>query len=80
MFLNQKFFMFLKKGSVKIKAEKLVSDLAELTKNNLNQAEKLYQLPVQKLQWKPSAESWSSIWFRRSTCSMKYHNLSNKCS
>lgn len=42
-----------------IKSEKLIQDLIERTRININQAEKFKNLPTEKLNWKAEQDSWS---------------------
>lgn len=46
---------------MKIKTEKLLDDLVELTRQNLNAAEKLNQQPIKLLKWKSSEDEWSAL-------------------
>jgi len=44
-----------------IPTEKLLQDLLEKTRANLNSAEKLANLPLASLNWKQNSESWSAL-------------------
>lgn len=44
-----------------IQSEKLIEDLIERTKVNLNQAEKLHQKTIEELNWKSEPNSWSVL-------------------
>lgn len=44
-----------------IKSEKLIQDLIERTRININQAEKFKNLPTEKLNWRVAQESWSIL-------------------
>ena len=46
---------------MKIPAKSLIEDLIEKTKEVINGAERYNQLPIDKLNWKPSAEKWSVL-------------------
>lgn len=46
---------------MKIAAEKLIEDLIERTKGNLNATEQLKKLSVEQLNWKANPESWSIL-------------------
>jgi hypothetical protein len=44
-----------------ISSEKLIQDLIESTRKNINQAEKFSTLSIEKLNWKAEQESWSIL-------------------
>lgn len=46
---------------MKISTEKLIADLIERTRQNLNQAEEFNAQPEKTLNWKPAPESWSAL-------------------
>jgi len=46
---------------MKLTAESLIEDLIERTKNVINEAERYNQLPIDQLNWKPTAEKWSVL-------------------
>lgn len=46
---------------MKINSEALLNDLAERTRQNLNEAEKLAQNPVATLNWRENTENWSVL-------------------
>lgn len=46
---------------MKIKAEKLIDDLTELTRQNSDAAEKLNQQIIEQLKWKSSKDEWSAL-------------------
>ncbi len=62
MFLGIATLKFVKKPeAMKFNSEKLISDLVELTRKNLNIAENLKNKSVEELNRKSSPESWSSL-------------------
>lgn len=46
---------------MKLESNKLIADLIDRTKENLNSAEGIKQLSFEKLNWKMNAESWSAL-------------------
>lgn len=46
---------------MKIRTEELIFDLVERTKYNLSKAERFKSVPIEKLNSRPSAESWSAL-------------------
>ena len=46
---------------MKLSAKSLIEDLIERTKGVINEAERFNQLPVEELNWKPTAEKWSAL-------------------
>ncbi|MFO7721089.1 MAG: DinB family protein [Gillisia sp.] len=46
---------------MKIRTEELIFDLIERTKHTFNKAERLKSIPIEKLNSRPSAESWSAL-------------------
>ena len=46
---------------MKLTAKSLIEDLIDRTKEVINEAECFNQLPIDQLNWKPSAEKWSVL-------------------
>jgi len=46
---------------MKISSQSLIEDLIERTKEVINEAERFNQLPIEQLNWKPTAEKWSVL-------------------
>ncbi|WP_025666369.1 DinB family protein [Aquimarina megaterium] len=46
---------------MKIVSKELLQDLVERTRKNINEAEKYNQLPIEKLNWRNTPESWSIL-------------------
>ena len=46
---------------MKLTAKSLIEDLIERTKDVINEAERYNQLPIEELNWKPTAEKWSVL-------------------
>lgn len=46
---------------MKIASKELLLDLVERTRKNINEAEKYNQLPIEKLNWRNTPESWSIL-------------------
>lgn len=44
-----------------ISAEEIIRDLTELTRDNIRQVEAFAKLPIEELNRRPSAESWSAL-------------------
>ncbi|MFI1773246.1 DinB family protein [Thalassobellus citreus] len=46
---------------MKVKTETLISELIELTRQNIKKVEQLSLEPISKLNWKPNQKSWSVL-------------------